>query len=287
MTDQPKRKQRDPIRTEVLRTRWLTPHMVRVTVGGEGLRSFVNNEYTDRYVKVVFKRPGVDYPEPFDLNEIRETMPRELCPVLRTYTVRSHDPAANELDIDFVVHGDEGLAGPWAARAKPGDELLFIGPGGAYAPSKDADWHLLVGDEAALPAIAAALEAIPQGAPAYVFLEVADAAEEQPLACPGKAEIRWIHRDSSALPPGEEIAAAVRAFEFPAGKPHFFIHGEAGYVMPMRRWLLRELGIPSEQVSISGYWRRGKDDEGWRAEKAEINRREREEAEAAAARGRA
>jgi NADPH-dependent ferric siderophore reductase len=283
MADQPARKQRSAIRTEVLRTQWLTPHMVRVTAGGEGLRPFVNNDFTDRYVKIVFKRPGVEYPEPFDLNEVRETMPREQAPALRTYTVRSHDPVANEIVIDFVYHGDEGLAGPWAANAKPGDEMLFIGPGGAYAPNPSAAWHLLVGDEAALPAIAAALEEIPAGVPAYVFLEVANAEEEQALPTPAKAEITWFHRDSSPLPPGEEIEAAVRAFELPNGEPHCFVHGEAGFVMPLRRFLL-DRGVTKEQLSISGYWRRGKTDEGWRAEKAEINRREREAEQAAAQR---
>lgn len=283
MADQPARKQRGTIRTEVLRTQWLTPHMVRVTAGGEGLRAFVNNDFTDQYVKLIFKRPGVEYPEPFDLNHVRETMPREQCPALRTYTVRSHDPAANEIVIDFVYHGDEGLAGPWAANAKSGDEMLFIGPGGAYAPNPTAAWHLLVGDEAALPAIAAALEAVPPGAPAFVFVEVANAEEEQPLPSPGKTTITWIHRDSSPLPPGEEIEAAVRAFEFPEGEPHLFVHGEAGFVMPLRRYLL-DRGVTKDQLSISGYWRRGKTDEGWRAEKAELNRREREAEEAAAKR---
>ena len=83
--------------------------------------------------------------------------------------------------IDFVIHGDEGLAGPWAAHAQPGDEISFMGPGGKWAPSADADAHLLVGDEAAIPAIAAALEALPADARASVFLEVASAAHHQPL----------------------------------------------------------------------------------------------------------
>ena len=85
----------------------------------------------------------------------------------RTYTVRSWAPAARELTLDFVVHGDEGLAGPWAQQAQPGQQVRFLGPGGAYSPSQDADWHLLAGDESALPAIAAALEAMPAGHSAY------------------------------------------------------------------------------------------------------------------------
>ncbi|WRL65744.1 siderophore-interacting protein [Blastococcus brunescens] len=52
----------------------------------------------------------------------------------RTYTVRAWDAETGELTIDFVHHGDEGLAGPWAAAAQPGDVIQLMGPGGAYAP---------------------------------------------------------------------------------------------------------------------------------------------------------
>ena len=38
---------------------------------------------------------------------------------VRTYTVREWD--GERLTIDFVVHGDEGVAGPWALPAQPGD----------------------------------------------------------------------------------------------------------------------------------------------------------------------
>nr|BFE70881.1 hypothetical protein GCM10020092_041820 [Actinoplanes digitatis] len=118
-------------------------------------------EFTDHYVKLYFPPPGTTYPEPFDLAVIRETMPRERQPLVRTYTVRRWLPEVPELWIDFVVHGDAGIAGPWAAGARPGDPVRFMGPGGGYAPDPDADWHLLADDESALPAIAVALERMP------------------------------------------------------------------------------------------------------------------------------
>ena len=277
--DKPVRKGRKLTRGQVLRVQWITPHMIRVVIGGEGLAGFGAGEFTDHYVKLLFPVPGVTYPEPFDMEAVRRDMPREHWPRMRSYTVRSWDPHALELSIDFVYHGDEGLAGPWAANSQPGDQVLFQGPGGAYAPRASADWHLLVGDESALPAIAAALEALPEGAPARVFVEISGPGEEQELVTRGDAKLVWLHRGDA--PVGEALVSAVRDLEFPPGEVHAFVHGEAGCVKQLRRHLRIEREIPLDQLSISGYWRQGDDDEGWRAGKAEWNR-EVEAAEATA-----
>ncbi|NUR86959.1 MAG: siderophore-interacting protein [Nonomuraea sp.] len=255
----------------MLRTERVTPHMIRVVVGGDGLREFATEGLTDHYVKLVFPHEGVEYPSPFTVAHVRETMPREVWPRLRTYTVRGWDADAGELTLDFVHHGDKGLAGPWAARAVPGDTVYMIGPGGGYAPDAGADWHLLAGDESALPAIAAALESLPEGALAHVFVEVAGPEEEQKLPSPGDARVRWLHR--GGRPVGEALVEAVAELEFPAGDVHAFVHGEAGFVKALRHLLRVERGIPLERLSISGYWRAGVDDEGWRAVKKDWNRR--------------
>jgi NADPH-dependent ferric siderophore reductase len=144
----------------VQRTELLTRRLRRVWFGGPDFNRYQPNRFTDCYVKLVFPRSGVVYPEPFDLPTIRRDLPSAQWPVQRTYTVRKHDPGAQQLAIDFVHHGDDGIAGPWSARAQPGDELLMLGPGGAYSPNPDADWHLFVADESALPAVAAALEVL-------------------------------------------------------------------------------------------------------------------------------
>jgi len=262
----------------VLRTEWLTPHMIRVVTGGEG---FVANGFTDAYVKLLFPVPGVDYPEPFDLQRIRAELPREQWPRMRTYTVRAYDEQAGELTIDFVYHGDEGLAGPWARNAGPGDELRFSGPGGAYAPVDEANWHLLAGDESALPAIAASVEQLPPGARAKVFVEVSDPGEEQKLTTADDVEIIWLHRGERQL--GEALVEAVTALEFPPGDVHVFVHGEANFVKELRRHLRLDRALPRERLSISGYWRRGADEDGWQSSKREWNQRVEEEQEGGAA----
>ncbi|MDL4813000.1 siderophore-interacting protein [Actinomadura opuntiae] len=279
MATEPVRKGRKLNRGTVLRTERLTPHMIRVVLGGESLRGFGAGAFTDHYVKLLFPRPDVAYPEPFDMERIRAEMPRDQWPSVRTYTVRAWDPEAVELTIDFVHHGDKGIAGPWAANARPGEEIFFNGPGGAYAPRAEADWHLLVGDESALPAIGASLERIPDGAPARVFIEVAGPEEEQDLRVPAGTEVVWLHRNGGQV--GDLLVEAVQKLDFPDGEVHAFVHGEAGFVKTLRRHLRVERGLPLEQLSISGYWRRGRDEDGWQSSKRDWNRQvEEEEAKA-------
>jgi NADPH-dependent ferric siderophore reductase len=244
--------------------------MIRVVLGGENFPSFVANGFTDSYVKLLFPQPGVEYPDPIDLDVIRKEFPREQWPTTRTYTVRYHDPDAGELAIDFVTHGDEGFAAPWAMAAQPGDEVIVRGPGGAYAPGTDVDWHLLAGDESAIPAIGAALEALAPGVPASVFLQVADEAEVQKLTSPADVEITWLFRSDfeSDAAAGEALVNGVRSLEFRPGAVHAFVHGEAGFVADLRRHLTAERGVPRDLLSVSGYWRRGKNEDGWQAEKA-------------------
>ncbi|WP_427887227.1 siderophore-interacting protein [Kribbella sp. GL6] len=256
-------------RAVVQRTERITPHMIRVVLTSD---DFAGNDFTDTYVKLLFGQDGVEYPEPLDMGVVRETFPSEQWPTMRTYTVRGWDEATRELTIDFVHHGGEGVAGPWAASAQPGDVLWFNGPGGAYAPDEAADWHLLVGDESALPAIGAAVEHLPAGARATVLVEVADETEQQKFSTSADVDLQWFHRADGSR--GDALVAAVEALDFPAGTPHVFVHGEAGFVFRIRKNLFQERALPRDRVSLSGYWRLGKNEDGWQAEKAETRKRE-------------
>ncbi|HWD64568.1 MAG TPA: siderophore-interacting protein [Solirubrobacteraceae bacterium] len=219
--------------------------MVRVVVGGPDLKAFAAGLFTDHYVKCRFGDKT------------------------RSYTVREWDPARRRLTLDFVVHGERGVAGPWAARAQPGDALELSGPGGAYAPSTEADWHLLVGDDAALPAIAVSLSRVPAGVPAFAVVEVGTPEHRQPLSSPGELEVVWLNRSAG---PGEDPTLqleAVKALELPGGRGQAFVHGEATTVRLIRRHLLVERGLPPGLLSASGYWKLRRTDEEWRAEKRE------------------
>lgn len=237
-----------------------SPHMVRLELGGPGYAEFTDNQQTDAYVKLAF--------------------PTGEGEVVRTYTVRRNDPARQCITVDFVVHGESGIAAPWAATARVGDTITVRGPGGAYAPRADADWHLLAGDESALPAISAALEAMPAGAPVKAFVEVAGPEDEIAIDSEAILELTWVHRGGSADEVGDDRAgdnapliAAVRDADWLPGTPQVFIHGEAQAVMKNLRGYIRSVrGVPAEWCSISGYWRRGATEDGFRVWKSQQQR---------------
>ncbi len=269
------RRRRTAMAATVLRTERLSASLVRVVVGGPGLDSFEPSPCADSYVKAVFVHE--DAPRPFpltddgrvDLETVAESLPREHAPRMRSYTVRAFDEATRELTLDFVVHGAAGIAGPWAASAQPGDELLLVGPGGGYEPDAAAGRHLLAGDLSAVPAIAVALERLPDDAVGHAVVEVHDARDEVDLPRPSGIELTWIHQGDHR--PGALLVDAVRSLPWPDDDVQGFVHGEAAAVRDIRRYLRIERGLGLDRLSVSGYWRLGHDDEGWRSSKREWN----------------
>ncbi|WP_183098460.1 siderophore-interacting protein [Nocardioides pelophilus] len=232
----------------------LSPGMVRLHFRGDDLSAFVGVDHTDRYVKLIFGDPAL--------------LEQGQRPTMRTYTVIDPDPVEGTLAIDFVVHGTEGIAGPWASTALPGDTISVRGPNGAYSPDPTVDWHLFAGDEAAIPAIRQSLAALPDDAEGYVVIEVDAATHVQPLAAPDRLEVTWLYRSDPAQP---GLAEAVRALPWRSGRVHAFVHGEAQAVMhEIRPYLFRERGVPRNDVSISGYWRKGRTEEAFREWKAQL-----------------
>ncbi|OMB81319.1 siderophore-interacting protein [Mycolicibacterium conceptionense] len=278
-----------PVHTfEVVHREQLTDHMVRLVLGANGdsgFGTFSPNEFSDAYAKLVIVPENVDVsvlPKPLTLDSFQE-LPVELRPTVRTYTVRKVDRERGEITIDFVVHGEQGVAAPWAAAAVPGQPAYLIGPSGAYTPDPAADWHLLAGDESALPAIGAALEALPDNAIGKVFIEVAGPADEIELTGPAGVEITWVHRGGRADLVGDDHAgdnapliAAVKEAAWLPGQVQVFIHGEAQAVMHnLRPYIRKERGVAAKwAASISGYWRRGRTEETFRQWKAELAKAE-------------
>jgi NADPH-dependent ferric siderophore reductase len=266
---------------EVVGTRQLAPHMVRLLLGSSDFDTFVPSSFTDSYVKLVFVPEDVDVtglPGPLTLDSFAD-LPSEKKPSVRTMTVRHVDVEAGQITLDIVVHGEHGIAGTWASSAQPGQPIYLMGPGGAYTPDPAADWHLLAGDESALPAIATALEALPANAIGKAFIEVAGPEDEIPLTAPASVEVSWVYRGGRAdLVPEDRagdfapLIEAVTTTQWLPGQVHVFIHGEAQTVMHnLRPHVRKERDVDVKWASsISGYWRRGRTEETFRQWKKEL-----------------
>jgi NADPH-dependent ferric siderophore reductase len=204
---------------------------------------------------------------PFGDSEAKQVA-AEHQPRRRRYTVRRWDANARRLTLDFVAHGDVGFAGRWAQRAEVGNMLQMTGPSGRYRPDPDAAWHLFVGDESALPAIAASLEVLAADKRAVVVAVVDGPGDEIDMPLVADVDMRWLHR-CTAWTPEDLLVDAVAALEWQPGKVDVFVHGEAGETRAVRQHLLTERGVDKETSSISPYWRRDHTDEAWRDVKSQ------------------
>jgi NADPH-dependent ferric siderophore reductase len=239
----------------VSRVTELTPHLVRVTLVGDDLANLAT-EGPAAQVKLLFPAPGEDSPTLPVAGPAGLAWPAgRPLPVLRTYTPRRFDPVARELDIDFVLHDRGGTASSWARRARPGDRMVVAAGRGRYQPDPAADWHLVAGDETALPAIATIVAALPAGTGAMVFVEVAGPDERLALESPADLHMTWLYRDGAA--PGEALELALRRADLPAGDGRVFVAAEAGAVRRIRRHLLAERALGKEQLYTRGYWTAG------------------------------
>ncbi|WP_411082097.1 siderophore-interacting protein [Streptomyces sp. cmx-18-6] len=267
-------------------TERITPRTARVTFTGDALPRLMEDR-PDQQMKLCLPREGRSLEEGLLPEQDAEdaygmrwyeaflAIPEPVRPWMRGFTVRSYDRAHNVMAVDFVLHGDGGPASRWGAAARPGDVLGMVGPSSLYArplPTTSAGM-LLAGDEAALPAIATVLEALPAGTRALVYAEVADAAEERELpTAAGGTEVRWVHRDRG----GSLVAAVREAGADLDGVGAAWVAGEASAVRALRRHLVGERQLPRSAVEFSGYWRRAltqddaptEEDLAWAAERA-------------------
>src|SRR5699024_2317420 len=277
----PKRKPRKANEATVTGRRQLSPDLVRLSLNSP---AFVGRElaFTDHYIKLLFTPEGADYSWPFDIEKVREEQPRDKQPVTRTYTLINLDPETGDFDVDFVTHGDFGLAAPWARTVELGAKIGFFGPGGARGAGEEYEQLVFAGEESAAPAIGAGLKHLPEGATAIAFIEIE--AEDRKFELPTRegVDVNWVIRDGATH--GTELSRVVRSAGVPASKKtSWFIHGVAEMIKEMRRFLFVDSEIPREDVSISGYWRIGMTEDQWQSSKREFNAEiEQEEAQAKA-----
>ncbi len=242
----------------VRRVTQLSPSMRRITLGGDDLVDF-RSDAPDDHVKLFFPAEGAPLPEPGE--DGRLFAPGSVRPPNRDYTPRRFDPAARELDIDFVLHG-HGPAATWAATATPGDVLLVGGPRGSLIVADDFDWYLLVGDDSALPAIARRIEEAPAGQRIVAFVEVSGPEDEQAIESAADVQLTWLHRGDASAGTTELLEKAVRGADFPGGEYFAFVAGESHTVAAIRAHLLTERGANRDWMQAKGYWKLGEADAG-------------------------
>ncbi|WP_020662404.1 siderophore-interacting protein [Amycolatopsis benzoatilytica] len=252
----------------VTAVRRITPNLARITFACPGLAS-AGPVAPDAYLKIFFPRPGQSVPQlpPAETGDgvmswyrTYLAMPDDIRPPMRTYTVRAARPETGEVDVEFVLHEESGgPASTWAARASIGARVAFLGPHGLYEVPDETNWQLLAGDETALPAIGAILEALPSGERAVVYVEIPEHSERQKFETAGAVELHWVVR--GARPHGEALVDAVRAAVLPGGTPYAWVSGEANAVKLVRRHLVRDRGFAKTSICFTGYWRQGMSEE--------------------------
>lgn len=245
---------------DVSAARQVSPHFVRVTLAGEQLRHLRQLGFDQWFRLAVPTDEHTRFdklPDTYNLANYLKFMATEKAtrPTIRNYTVRAHRPELGELDVDFVVHGSEGVAGPWAASLPVGAQVGLIDQGCGFT-DPDATQVLLVGDESALPAVLGILRDLPRSAQGTALIEVPDALDEQPVVAPEGVRVQWLVRDQRARP-GQLALARVKAITALDPGTVCFAAGEAGLATGARRHLVSQLGVPKAQVTFCGYWKQG------------------------------
>jgi NADPH-dependent ferric siderophore reductase len=230
------RRRGHPWTLQVVKAFDLTPTMRRVQLTGDGLEEFT--------------------PKP--AQEIVLHIPPEGSEVARRhYTIRRYDPASKLIDVDFVLHDHPTPGVTWARTVKPGDRIEIRGPRGRIALNPAADWHLFLGDETCIPALAALAETLPKGARAYAFIEIGKAEDEQPLPTEAALQLQWLSRNGGEPGPNDLLLNALAGFAFPSGKGHAIVIGETSNVRKQRHALL-DRGFDRADIYAEGYWRPGR-----------------------------
>ncbi|MEI6003373.1 siderophore-interacting protein [Paraburkholderia bengalensis] len=249
---------RHPLKFRLLQVKQVqvvTPHLVRVTLTGDDLHDFVSASFDD-HVKVFFPAPGTDKPTLPAAGPDGPVFPAgEPRPVARDFTPKRYDRDARELDLEFALH-EAGPAAAWAAQAKVGQYLGVGGPRGSFVVPTAFDWHLLIGDDTALPAIGRRLAELPAGARVAAVIEVAEPSARTEFDTQASLYIEWRYRSETGYR-GGALLQAVRETFLPDGDGYVWAAGEAATMRAVRYHLVNERGIDKTRIRASAYWKRG------------------------------
>jgi NADPH-dependent ferric siderophore reductase len=239
-------------RAVVVRTERLTPSMMRVVLGGEGLRGYRSTGVGDEYIRVIFPADGSTEPVLPTVTDGNLDYGSIDMETLRTYTVRDFDADRAEVTVDFVIH-EGGVAAEWAQRAAPGDIVGVNTPCGLYDPPDGIRWQVLVADCAGVPAAARILQTTPSDVATRLVLEVPDRDHHLDLPTHPRAEVTWVYGGNGHGP--SRLEEVVRTLPRPDGVDGYvWVAGESRVLRGIRRYLRHELGLPATAYKSIGYW---------------------------------
>jgi len=225
---------------EVRKTTAITPHMRRITLASTALMDFPVRRPA-QWVKLFVPAPQSEKPSG------------------RAYTIRHFREELCEMDIDFVLHGD-GPCSTWAASAEPGDVVQIAGPRPGFRLDPQVTHLLIGGDETALPAIGAILEALPRGLSVDVVVEIPEDADAQIIHSKADVEITWLPRNGPDAGTATDLAAAMMTADLPEENCAVWFAAEASVVRTVRRHFQVNRAMPRQRLTVSGYWKKGETD---------------------------
>lgn len=184
----------------------------------------------------------------------------------RTYTIRRINVDEGWMDIDFVLHGDNGPASRFAAHAAPGQLVGVTGPIGNDLP--DADWYLFAADETGIPAVCHYLEALPADKTGQVIFEVSGPGAKIDIPVHPGFETVWVFRDDT--PAGgsaghgqsgrinrADFATAVCNVALPDDGRRIFCWtaSEQAVHRQLQQHFRKECGLGRDQCLVMTFWR--------------------------------
>ncbi|MBW9431035.1 siderophore-interacting protein [Atlantibacter hermannii] len=274
----------------------ITPSLLRCVFTGDDVAQ-MKHEAPDQRIKLLFSENGA-FPEGLGQgdNWYQDylALPKANRPAMRTYTLRALRLDEREMDVEFVLHGENGPASRWATHAKPGDQLLAVAPDAAFdGDSGGYEWNppekirqaLLIADETALPAATGILEQLAnaQNPPqVQAFFEVPLTEDILDMSAYAFATIHWIARERAGVKRhGETLLEEVKnsvdipdwaqrqaqslassslledeIWERADGENPFYawVAGESTTVKNLRRYLTGERDLDRACVNFMAYW---------------------------------
>lgn len=216
---------------ELKRREQLSPALTRFVFGGPEVAE-MKTLAADQRIKIFFPDASgqpPNLPGGSEWYQAYRSVEPARRPPMRTYTIRALRAEQEEVDVEFVLHGENGPASAWATHARIGDRLQLAAPNRQYGDDPGGyEWKppagvrhiLLIADETALPAVAGILEELAgEAEPPVVeaFLEVPGEADILDLpAIPG-ARLHWLPRHQAGIHSrnGERMIEAARQARLP------------------------------------------------------------------------